>query len=199
MDENAKLREDIRTALQAGGMDYAGGVSVRHFLEIVVNDVGEDAVRSRVTEPLSGLKVAAYSGCQIGRPFTDIEDPEFPMLMDRLLQWLGADVIEFPYKSKCCGGMMMTTQRDLALKLTGKVLHNALASGAVCIATACPLCQINLEGYQKEACGTLGKRCEIPVFYFSQLMGIAFGLEEKELALADNLTPPNVALAGRGR
>jgi heterodisulfide reductase subunit B len=199
MDENAKLRKEIREALKAGGMDYSGGVSVRHFLEIIVNDIGEDAVRSRVTEPLTGLKVAAYSGCQIGRPFTEVEDPEFPMLMDNLLLWLGADVVDFPYKSKCCGGMMMTTQRNLALGLTGKVLHNALQSGADCVATACPLCQINLEGYQKDASRVLEKPCEIPVFYFTQLMGIAFGLDEKKLALSDNLTPPNVALAGRGR
>jgi heterodisulfide reductase subunit B len=199
MDENAKLRNEIRDALKAGGMDYAGGVSVRHFLEVVVNDLGEDAVRSRVERPLSGLKVAPYSGCQIGRPFTDVEDPEFPTLMDRLLQWLGAEVVDFPFKAKCCGGMMMTTQRDLALQLTGKVLQNAGDSGADCIATACPLCQINLEGYQKEACNVFGKSCDVPIFYFTQLMGIAFGLDHKELALAENLTSPGVAIAGRGR
>lgn len=199
MKENPKLRQEVREALKAGGMDYGGTINVRHFLEVVVNDIGEERIRECVKHPLTGLKVAAYSGCQIGRPFEDLEDPEFPVLMERLMSWVGAEIVPFPLKAKCCGGMMMSTKKDLALKLTGKILQNARANGADCITTACPLCQINLEGYQKGACDAVGMDCQIPVFYFSQLMGVAFGLGEKELALNDNLTPTGVARAGRAK
>jgi len=120
-------------------------------------------------------------------------------MMDTLLGWLGAEIVNFPYKAKCCGGMIMTTQRDVGLRLTGAVLQNAKINGADCVATACPLCQINLEGYQSDAGSAIKGDCDIPVLYFTQLMGIAFGLEEKKLALKDNLTSYDVAVAGRGQ
>jgi len=199
LGSDEKLHTFIRSALKAGGMDYTGTVKVRHLLDIIVNDIGEDVVRTHVKKPLEGLKVAAYSGCQLGRPFVDVEDPEFPTMMDTLLGWLGAEIVNFPYKAKCCGGMIMTTQRDVGLRLTGAVLQNAKINGADCVATACPLCQINLEGYQSDAGSAIKGDCDIPVLYFTQLMGIAFGLEEKKLALKDNLTSYDVAVAGRGQ
>jgi heterodisulfide reductase subunit B len=199
MIDDAEIRRDIRQALQAGDMDYQGTIQVRHLLDIFVHDIGEERIRSLVGKPLTGLKVAAYSGCQLGRPFVDVEDPEFPTMMDTLLTWLGAETVYFPYAAKCCGGMIMTTQRPVGLRLTGTVLLNAKTNGADCVATACPLCQINLEGYQSEASSALKSDCTIPVFYFTQLMGIAFGISEKELALKDNLTPYEVALTGRSR
>jgi len=199
LGSDEKLHTFIRSALNAGGMDYTGTVKVRHFLDVIVNDIGEEKVRTRVKKPLEGLKVAAYSGCQLGRPFVDVEDPEFPTMMDTLLEWLGAEVVNFPYKAKCCGGMIMTTQRDVGLRLTGTILQNAKVNSADCVATACPLCQINLEGYQADAGSAIKGECDIPVLYFTQLMGIAFDLEEKELALKDNLTSYDVAVAGRGQ
>jgi len=199
LGSDEKLHTFIRSALKAGGMDYTGTVKVRHFLDVIVNDIGEEKVRTRVKKPLEGLKVAAYSGCQLGRPFVDVEDPEFPTMMDTLLEWLGAEVVNFPYKAKCCGGMIMTTQRDVGLRLTGTILQNAKVNGADCVATACPLCQINLEGYQADAGSAIKGECDIPVLYFTQLMGIAFDLQEKELALKDNLTSYDVAVAGRGQ
>ncbi len=195
---NPKLRADVRNALRAGGMDFAGNVRVRHFLEVVVNDVGEDAVKRHVVKPLDGLRVACYHGCQIGRPFGDIDDPERPSLMNRLLSWLGAEPLEFPMNSKCCGGLMMTTQPEVGMKLTGSILKCACRRNAEAIITACPLCQVNLESRQDEICDLVGCDCRIPVMYFTQAMGAAMGLGSKDLALGDSLTPVEEVLSAKG-
>lgn len=196
LEEDEGLRGEIRRALQAGGMDYRGPVRVRHFLDVVCRDLGEEAVRRHVVRPLAGLQVACYYGCQIGRPYGEIDDPELPLSMDRLMEWLGAVPIDYPVKAKCCGGMIMTTRPDLGRTLTGEVLHEAVGGGADCIATACPLCQMNLEAYQERVSRSLGKECRIPVLYFTQLMGTALGLGRDELALADSLTRVEPVLAG---
>jgi len=195
MAEDPKLCSEIRGALRAGEMDYGGSVRVRHFLDVLVNDVGEEAIRRQVRRDLSGLKVACYSGCQLSRPFDDLDDPEFPELMGRLVGWLGAEAVDFPLSAKCCGGMAMTTRPEIGQVLTGKILAAAKLRGADCIATACPLCQINLEGYQDKVGRAVGSDCDLPVLYFTQLMGTAFGLGAKELALKDSLTPVEALLA----
>lgn len=195
MAENPKLRGEIAKALAAGGMSYGGGVKVRHFLDVVVTDLGEEAVRRCVKRPLAGLKVAPYYGCQIGRPFAEIDDAEDPQMMDRLIGWLGAEATKFPLKAKCCGGLMMTTQAEIGRELTGKVLKNAIDGGADCVATACPLCQMNLEAYQAAVSKAMGTDCQIPVLYFTQLMGAAFGLSSDDLALKDSFTPVEAVLA----
>lgn len=196
--DDEALRQDVRAALRQGGMDYRGGVAVRHFLDVVVKDLGEEVVRRHVVRPLEGLPVACYSGCQLSRPFGDIDDVEVPMAMDRLVSWLGASPTRFPLKAKCCGGMLMTTEPRLGRELSGKLLRSAKASGAACIATACPLCQMNLEAYQRRIGRELGEDCRIPVLYFTQLMGQALGLGRAELALDDALTPAAALLAGTG-
>jgi len=195
MAEDPDLRRAIRGALQAGGADYEGTVPVRHFLEIVVNDLGEEAVRSRVQCDLSGVKVACYSGCQLSRPFDDVDHPEYPEMMNRLVGWLGAEVVPFPMSAKCCGGMAMTTHPDTGRVLTGKLLKAAKDRGADCIATACPLCQVNLEAYQAKVGQVIGADCGIPVLYFTQLMGAVFGLPPEDLALRDSLTPVEALLS----
>ncbi|MFC1537397.1 CoB--CoM heterodisulfide reductase iron-sulfur subunit B family protein [Gemmatimonadota bacterium] len=197
MEEEPGIREDIRNALKAGGMDYSGDVKVRHFLDVLVNDIGEEEIKQHVVRSLDGLKVAPYYGCQITRPFGDIDDPEFPMIMDKLMQWIGTEPIPFSMKTKCCGGMLMVTQPEVGEELVGQILSVAIKNGADCIATACPLCQINLEAYQARISRRAGKNCRIPVLYFTQLLGITLGLDPKNLALSDNLTPTETVLAAR--
>jgi len=195
MKENAELCQQVRRALQAGGLDYDGSVKVRHFLDILINDVGEEAIKARLKRQLRGLKVACYSGCQFSRPFDDVDDAEFPQLMDRLMEWLGAEVVPFPLAAKCCGGMAMTTRPESGMLLSGRILKVARQRGADCIATACPLCQVNLEAYQDEISAALNADCHIPVLYFTQLAGCALGLSARELALSDSLTPVEALLS----
>ncbi len=194
MAENERLRSEIGQALAKGGMAYRGSVRVRHFLDVVVNDAGEDAIRGRATRSLAGLRVACYYGCQISRPFGEIDDEENPQSLDQLVQWLGADPVPFSLRAKCCGGLMMTTQPEVGRTLTGKILQLARESGADCVVTCCPLCQMNLEAYQHQVSAVMGRDCAIPVLYFTQLMGYAFGLEEDALALRDSLTPVEALL-----
>lgn len=192
--EHPDLSAEIRAALQAGDMDYHGTTSVRHFLDVVVNDVGEEAIRREVKKDMSALQVACYSGCQLSRPFDDRDHSEHPTLMPRLVEWLGAVPVPFPLASKCCGGMAMTTRPKLGEQLTGNILKAAKQREASCVSTACPLCQVNLEAYQRRAGRAVGSDCKIPVLYFTQLMGFAFGLDPKELALKDCLTPVQTLL-----
>jgi heterodisulfide reductase subunit B len=188
MAENKVLCEKIRNALKAVGLDYKGTIKVRHLLDVLVNDVGEIKIRDSVRHSLSGLKVAPYYGCQISRPYGTFDDPEFPTTLDTLFTWLGASPVFYPYKAKCCGGMMMTIQPEIALKLIKELLVSVLESGAECIATACPLCQINLEAYQTKINKKFKTNFSLPIFYFTQLAGLALGLGEDELKIEENLT-----------
>jgi heterodisulfide reductase subunit B len=195
MAEDSGLRTALRAALKAGGMDYHGSVRVRHFLEIIVNDLGEAAIRMRVRRDLSHLRVACYSGCQFSRPFADVDSAERPRMMERLCSWLGAQAVSFPMSAKCCGGMSMTTRPNVGRALSGKILSVARQRGANCIATACPLCQVNLEAYQPQVGKAVLADVRLPVLYFTQLMGAAFGLGRDQLALQDSLTPVEKLLA----
>ncbi|MBI4403006.1 MAG: CoB--CoM heterodisulfide reductase iron-sulfur subunit B family protein [Deltaproteobacteria bacterium] len=197
MAENSTLKQEIRTALLAGGMDYDGTVGVRHLLDVIVNEIGEAKVLKHVVRNLSGLRVACYSGCQLSRPFSDCDDPEYPKMMERLASWLGAEPVYFPLSAKCCGAMAMTTSRETGYALGGQILHAAKQQGAHCIVTACPLCQFNLEGYQDEISRATGKESQIPVLYFTQLLGCALGLSGQELALSESLTPVKPLLENR--
>ncbi|MBN2290423.1 MAG: CoB--CoM heterodisulfide reductase iron-sulfur subunit B family protein [Candidatus Glassbacteria bacterium] len=195
--EDPKLRGNIRRALQAGGEDYNGGIKVRHILDVLVNDLGEEVISQHVVRKFEGLKVAPYYGCQITRPFGDIDDPEFPDVMGRMMRWVGAVPVDFAMMTKCCGGMLMITQPEVGQELVGEILRQAKLSGADCISTACPLCQINLEAYQRKVSRQLAADCSIPVLYFTQLLGLALGLEPEQVALGDNLTPAEAILAAR--
>ena len=189
MGEDPKLRRAVNAALGVTGMQYQGGARVRHLLEVIVNEVGEGKVKARTKKPLTNLMVAPYYGCQLTRPFGEIDDKEFPMMLDKLLSWLGAKPVDFPLKTKCCGGMLMMTNEDVALGLTRNILEAAKQNGAECIATLCPLCHINLEAYQGNVNNLFGTDFKIPILYFTQLLGLAFGFSRKSLGVDDELTP----------
>jgi len=195
LKENAELREKVNHALAAADMKYSGNVKVRHLLDVIVNDVGLEAVKGKVKKPLEGLKVACYYGCQLSRPHGTFDDPEFPVTMDHLATALGATPVDFPLKAKCCGGMMMTTVADVGLKLTKDLLYCAKEAGADLVITCCPLCQVNLESYQGKIKKTFGTDPALPAIYFTQLMGVALGLPEKNLGLGSELVDPRPTLA----
>jgi len=194
MARNPSLKRTMDGALAAAGLSYSGKIHVRHFLDVLVNDVGEQSIRAKVTKPLKGLKVAPYYGCQIGRPFAAFDDPEYPMTMDQLLTWLGAEVVPFPMKAKCCGGMLMTTNEKVGVKLTGSILECAQQNGADVVASACPLCQANLELFQGRINKLSGTHYKIPVVAFTQLVGLAFGMQPEKLALGREVVPVRPAL-----
>lgn len=189
---NLRLKEPdwgrrVGEVLGVAGLKYEGSVRVRHFLEVLVNDLGEESIRERVTRPLEGVKVAPYYGCQFSRPEGRYDDLEFPRVMDALLSWVGAEVVDYPLKAACCGGLLMTTHEEVALKLVRDLLKTAIDRGADCISTICPLCQLNLEAYQDRVKAHFGADLSIPILYFTQLLGLSLGLNEKEVGLGMEL------------
>jgi heterodisulfide reductase subunit B len=193
--EDADLREKVGEALAVIDLEYRGSVKVRHFLEVLVDDVGREAIQEKVTRPLEGLKVAPYLGCAFSRP-SGIDDLEFPTALDDLLSWIGAEVMEYPLKAACCGGiLMMTDKQEVAVKLVHDLLADAVRRGASCLATACPLCHLNVEAYQGQVNSRFGTNFSLPVLFFTQLLGVSLGLDKEELGLGTELVSAAALLA----
>jgi len=198
---NKKFKEDehFRTmaneALAAAGMNYNGTLQVRQFLDVIYNDVGLEMVAQRVKKPLNGLTVAGYVGCQTVRALPyEFDDPEQPVFMDRLIEALGATAADFPLRARCCGSSSTIPARDIVLDLGYKIFESATAGGAQVMVTPCPMCQLNLDAYQKLVNRKYGTNFNIPVLFFTQLMAIAFGLSTEAQALKYNIVSPHEAL-----
>jgi heterodisulfide reductase subunit B len=196
-----EMARKINTALAAGNLHYnPGTVRVRHLLEILVEDVGYEHIAAHVSQPLTGLKVAPYYGCLVVRPSfdTSFDDPEYPTSMDRLLGVLGADVVDFPAKAHCCGGHMTQISEPVALEMIRCLLKNASEQEADIIATLCPMCQLNLDAYQDAVNRHFGTHYELPVLYFTQLMGLAFGKSLEEVGIGREIIDARPALSKIG-
>jgi len=191
--ENEAVRREISEALH---YDYKGSVEVRHLLDVIVDRVGLDEVGKRVTNPLRGLTVACYYGCLITRPagVTAAENPEYPVKMDRLIEALGGDTVEWSRKTDCCGASLAISKTDAALRLIRDIVEDARACGAEAIVTMCPLCHLNLDSRQGQA----GVDPELPIFQATQLMALAFGQSVRESGLGNNLIDPRPYLRERG-
>ncbi len=197
MGEYKGINENVNTALQAGGLDYQpGSVSVHHLLEVIVKDVGLDAIEEKIQKPLYELRIAPYYGCLVPRPadMESFDDPEHPTSMDDLLETLGAIVIDYPLKAQCCGGHMTQIKEVTALELIRRLLKNADDYGADVISTLCPMCQLNLDAYQGAVNAHFGTNYNIPVLYFTQLIGLAFGIPESELGFGKEIVSAKPAL-----
>ena len=189
MEENPDIDRQITSALRAAKLEYTGRVQVRHPLDVLVNDYGLEAITARVKKPLKGMKVACYYGCQIVRPYHTFDDQFNPTAMDRILQAMGAETIDWPLKTRCCGGSLTGTIEEVGLRLNYILLREAQRRGADVIATACPLCQFNLECYQDKIGKQNHDRIVLPVAYFTQLMGLALGLPAGKLGLQRLFVP----------
>jgi heterodisulfide reductase subunit B len=153
-----------------------------------------------VSKPLKGLKVASYYGCLLVRPqeITHFDDQENPQMMDKLMTTLGAQPLEWDFKTACCGASLPLSRRDIVVKLSYRILLQARQLGADCVAVACPMCQMNLDAYQNEMAKQYGKKVEMPILYFTQLAGLAMGLSPKELDLDKHFTDPMPMLKNKG-
>ena len=183
LKEDKDLADHINYALEQDNLNYSGSIEVKHLMEVFVNDVGLDEIEGRTTKPLKGLRVAPYYGCQIVRPKKDHEDVENPQFFEELVSAIGADPVDYAYRLRCCGGSLIITSRVAALTLVRDLLQSAADSDADVIATACPLCQTNLEVYQMQVNQEFGTDFSIPIMYFTQLLGLAMGLPKKKLGI----------------
>ncbi len=186
------LRQQIGQAL---GRDFRGTARVKHPVEVLLLDVGLDAIRERVVRPLEGIKVAPYYGCYLTRPDSPFDTAENPQSLDRLMEALGAEPVSYPLKTRCCGGGIFLTREEMALEMSHRLLTQARRSGADCMVVACPLCDMLLDAYQGRVEAHLGVRHGMPILYFSQLMGLALGVEEKRLGFAERFVSPEPVLA----
>jgi heterodisulfide reductase subunit B len=181
--EYPELRSKIGQTLEAGGLSYSGNVRVRHLLDVVMADVGCEKIASLAKKKLTGLKVAPYYGCQIVRPEAGFDDPDEPTKLNVLVEALGAECIDYRMKTVCCGASLMGTQEQLALRLCRNLLLDAEHKDAHCLVTTCPLCQMNLDVYQGKVNALFKTKFDIPIIYFTQLIGIALGLPFRDLGL----------------
>jgi heterodisulfide reductase subunit B len=184
-DETLKRDVELRERINVGlPRSFQGSTKVKHPLYVILEEVGLEKLAD-VPRPLHGLTVAPYYGCVLTRPAAanPIEDPEDPQGLDRLLRTLGAEVVPYPAKTKCCGGAVLLSHTDIALDLTGKLLKQAKEAGAQCLAVACPMCQMALDAYQSKTERRLGERLDMPILYFTQLLGLAMGIDERNLGL----------------
>jgi heterodisulfide reductase subunit B len=166
--EKPELKEQV---VEATGLPYEAKYDVRHILDILCNEVGIKAIKEKVTRPLTGLKLVAYYGCFLVRPpkVVAFDDPENPQSMDKLLTAAGADVRDWAGKVDCCGGSLALTKRDIVVRLVKEIVEMARGVGAEALVSACPLCQMNLDDRQDFGANPL------PVFYFTELVGLAMG------------------------
>lgn len=183
--ELPELRDHVTAALAEAGLDGTVTVPVRHPLEVLLHDVGIDRIVDAQTHSLEEFRPACYYGCQIVRPYPAIEedDPENPQSMERLFSALGAAPVDYPPKVECCGGMLVATFSDVATRLSSDLMAWAFERGANCIVTVCPLCQSNLDLMN------LADGRQMPVLYFTQLIGLALGCTPEEVGLRHGLAP----------
>ena len=180
-----KLGSSIDEALAVDNLSIKGTRKVRHLLDVLAHDIGADTIAQQVINPLKGLTIAPYYGCQCLRPYGGFDDPEEPTTMTPIIEACGASVFPWSSAATCCGASGMNTKREVAGQLVQKILLDA--RGADAIVTVCPMCQMNLEGFQKEVSRGTDEDLSITVLYLPQLIGLAMGLSPKAVMLQKNL------------
>lgn len=187
LEHDPDQRDELQ---QAVGFQYKGQTAVRHLMSILHEDYGCERITDRVVQSLEGLKVAAYYGCLLVRPaqVVQFDDPDHPMVMTDLLRAAGAQVMDWSDATECCGGSLSLSRSDIVYRLVGHLVERAREAGAQALVTACPLCQVNIEMRQRE-------KEKMPVFYFTELLGLAFGLPEAKQWWGKHLIDPEPLLA----
>ena len=179
--------------------EYSGEVRVRPPLDVVVSDIGLDAVKARVEAPLSGLKVVGYYGCLLVRPKEiGLDDVENPTILETLTTVLGADPIDFPYKTECCASYQTVDKPEIVAERTYQILSSAQSLGADVVTVSCPLCAFNLDHRQKETVKQYPEFKSIPILYFTQLLAIALDCPEETLRFDLHHINPKPVLKDRG-
>jgi heterodisulfide reductase subunit B len=186
--ENSTILNSIKKDLKAEGLEYTGKTRIKDILEVFYEDYGIQNIKQKVKRNLEGLKVAVHYGCHLLRPsrITRFDNAEDPHILDELVEITGAKSIYWPLKLWCCGFPTFSTDRKMGLTLTMKKLIDAKESGANCIVTTCPSCQISFDALQQAVSRMYGEKITMPVLYYPQLLGLALGLSRDDLGLNFN-------------
>jgi len=191
LSHDVKLREEINTLLKDEELHHSGKIKIWHTVDFLHDMVGEATIRKVVTHPLNGLKLAVHYGCHILRPSSigTVDDPENPQKLDRLIEWLGAKSIAYSEKLDCCGAMLMLSHPDAAFTFAGLKLKAVQDLGADALVDSCPSCQNMFDVRQKSAAATTGAKLNLPIIYYTQLLGLAMGIPQEKLGLNLNRSP----------
>jgi heterodisulfide reductase subunit B2 len=183
------------------GRPGPGPVESVSILQVLFEQVGAGAIKKLVKRPLTGLRVAPYYGCIMNRPpgLMAFDDPENPVAMDEILAACGATVVDFPFKTECCGAAFGMPRLDIMQRLSARILDTAANAGADCVVVACPLCQMNLDLRRGQVNAASGQNIQMPVPYFTQLLGLALGVDEAQLGLGKLVLPLAPALEAADR
>jgi succinate dehydrogenase / fumarate reductase cytochrome b subunit len=192
LDASGSYRAEVNSHLAPEGLSYraGGGWWNKNLLWLLVEDIGLDAVRERVRRSLSGLRIAPFYGCYIVRPTRRLgfdEYPERDTYLDQLIEALGAEPVAYAGARKCCGFPVITMNRTTSLRQAGRHLADAIDAGADCLVTPCPLCHLNLDMQQPAAERYVERDLGIPVLHLPQMIGLALGLEPKQLGMGKHV------------
>jgi heterodisulfide reductase subunit B len=187
------LKATVDKIINDAALKFNGDVKVRHYLDVLNNDVGVEKIAQNVKISLGKLKVASYYGCLLVRPpqVRSFDDPEHPRSMDKIVEALGAKSLDYNDRTRCCGASLALTDEAVMLEMTKDLLLGAKNAGADCIVAPCPMCHFNLDAKQKDIESHYGSKIDLPILYFTQLIGIAFGFSSRELGLDRNVVSPN--------
>jgi heterodisulfide reductase subunit B len=185
LEEDGVLMREANEALAEAGLKYEAKQRVRHMVEVLIEDVGYEELGRHVKKPLGGMKIAGYVGCQTNRPFgIDGESFENPKYLDKMIEIMGAEPVEkYDKKAACCGGALGFSEPEKCQALIKDIVEAAYDGGADMIVTPCPMCQLNVEIYQGQINKKYRTKFEMPVLYYSQLMGVAYGKSSKQVGL----------------
>jgi heterodisulfide reductase subunit B len=178
-----EVRRQVQEAMTRAGLPFPNAVRVRHPLEVLFTDVGEARVAAAVRRRWSGGRVACYYGCQVVRPYAEVDEAYAPTRMDELLAAAGIPTVDYPLKTRCCGGSLTATMTEVGTELNGMLLEEAKRRGAEAIVTICPLCQFNLDIRQREINARTGAAFDIPILLLPQILGWVFGGDRRALGL----------------
>jgi succinate dehydrogenase / fumarate reductase cytochrome b subunit len=180
------------------GLEYKGDVKVRHFYEVLLDEYGLDKLKSKITRPLNGLKVAAFYGCYAMRPheYSDLKNPDDPDELEKIITALGATPVDYAERLKCCGFPILMMNKTNAMKLTGNALIGAKDAGADAVVTPCPLCHLNMDAYQPDVENMNDVELNLPILHIPQLVALALGASYAELKLKTHIVRPPVGIAG---
>jgi heterodisulfide reductase subunit B len=192
LDASSHLMAETNEALKQAGLTYQARAQVRHMVEVLVEDIGYEAIAEPVVKPLEGVRFAGYVGCQTNRPFGIAgESFENPMYLDRMVQTVGAEALtEYDQKVSCCGGALAFSEPEKSQKQIRQIVESAYDHGADMIVTPCPLCQANVEIYQAEINRRHGTKLNMPVAYYSQLLAVAYGATPRQAGLDGHVIQP---------
>lgn len=194
---NPDYLAEINQALREEGLTYHGTTTVKHFVWILLEDVGEETIRQSVKRPLTGLRAAPFYGCYLQRPSEALEFDEQPSRAESLetvMTLLGAEVVDFPGKSRCCGFPLLTINKSNSMQMVANHTTDAKTHGADVMVTPCPLCHMNLDGLQSTAAGQTNRDIHLPIFHLPQFLGLAMGMAPKALGLNRNLVSTRAVL-----